>query len=39
MGDTGIACAQLGLDAAALWQDRGTLGQLLETFVYQELRR
>lgn len=39
MGDTGIACAQLGLDAAALWQDRGTFGQLLETFVYQELRR
>lgn len=37
--DTGVACALLGLDAAALWQDRGTLGQLLETFVYQELRR
>jgi uncharacterized protein len=39
MGDTGIACGQLGLDAAALWQDRGTFGQLLETFVYQEVRR
>ncbi|MBI2466213.1 MAG: ATP-binding protein [Candidatus Rokubacteria bacterium] len=39
MGDTGLACAQLGLDAAALWQDRDTLGQLVETFVYQELRR
>ena len=39
VGDTGIACAELGLDAAALWQDRGTFGQLLETFVYQELRR
>lgn len=39
MGDTGIACAQLGLYAAALWQDRGTFGQLLETFVYQELRQ
>jgi len=39
VGDTGMACALLGLDAAALSQDRGTFGQLLETFVYQELRR
>lgn len=39
LGDTGIACALLGLDAEALWTDRDTLGQLLETFVYQELRR
>ena len=39
LGDTGIACALLGLDAAALWEDRATLGQLLETFVFQELRR
>jgi uncharacterized protein len=39
MGDTGLCCALLGLDAATLSQDRGTLGQLLETFVYQELRR
>ena len=39
LGDTGVACALLGLDAESLWQDRGTLGQLLETFVYQELRR
>lgn len=39
LGDTGLACALLGLDAEALWLDRGTLGQLLETFVYQELRR
>jgi len=39
LGDTGIACALLGLDAEALWNDRDTLGQLLETFVYQELRR
>ncbi len=38
-GDTGLACALLGLDGPALWKDRGTLGQLLETFVYQELRR
>ncbi len=39
LGDTGVACALLGLDAESLWRDRGTLGQLLETFVYQELRR
>jgi predicted AAA+ superfamily ATPase len=39
VGDTGIACALLGLDAAALWQDRATLGQAVETFVFQELRR
>lgn len=39
VGDTGLACALLGLDAAALVQDRGMLGQLLETFVFQELRR
>lgn len=37
--DTGVACALLGLDAAALHADRTFLGQLLETFVYQELRR
>jgi uncharacterized protein len=37
--DTGLCCALLGLDAAALAHDRNTLGQLLETFVYQELRR
>jgi predicted AAA+ superfamily ATPase len=39
VGDTGVACAVLGLDASTLSRDRGTLGQLLETFVYQELRR
>lgn len=39
VGDTGVACALLGLDASALARDRPTLGQLLETFVYQELRR
>lgn len=39
LGDTGLACALLGLDAAALWEDRTLYGQLLETFVYQELRR
>jgi hypothetical protein len=39
VGDTGVACALLGLDAPALARDRATLGRLLETFVFQELRR
>ena len=39
LADTGVACALLGLDEAALAADRGTLGHLLETFVFQELRR
>jgi len=39
LGDTGVACALLGLDASALREDRETFGQLLETFVVQELRR
>jgi hypothetical protein len=39
MGDTGVACALLGLDAAALHRDRTVLGSMLETFVLQELRR
>lgn len=39
LGDTGLACALLGADVAALAADRSLLGQLLETFVFQELRR
>ncbi len=39
MGDTGLACALLGLDAESLWENRALFGRLLETFVYQELRR
>ncbi len=39
LGDTGLACALLGVDVAALKSDRTLLGQLLETFVFQELRR
>jgi len=39
LGDTGLACALLGIDAAALAGDRPLLGQVLETFVFQELRR
>jgi predicted AAA+ superfamily ATPase len=38
-GDTGVACALLGVDAARLAADRETLGSMLETFVLQELRR
>lgn len=39
LGDTGVAAALLGLDLASLREDRETFGQLLETFVFQELRR
>ena len=39
IGDTGLGCALLGLNPAALAQDRTLFGQLLETFVFQELKR
>ncbi|MGH8115135.1 MAG: ATP-binding protein [Rhodanobacteraceae bacterium] len=39
LGDTGLACGLLSLDAATLAADRAQLGPLLETFVYQELLR
>jgi len=39
MGDTGLACTLLGMDAQALWKDRTLYGRMVETFVYQELRR
>lgn len=39
VGDTGVACALLGVDADRLTADRPLLGALLETFVFQELRR
>jgi predicted AAA+ superfamily ATPase len=39
LGDSGLAAALLGMDAAALGEDRMLFGQLLETFVYGELRR
>jgi hypothetical protein len=39
MTDTGLACALLGVEADDLIRDRTLLGQLLETFVVQELRR
>jgi hypothetical protein len=39
LGDAGLASALLGLDSGALARDRQAFGQLLESFVYQELRR
>ena len=39
IGDTGLACALMGLNAAGLARDPQRLGALLETFVFQELRR
>jgi predicted AAA+ superfamily ATPase len=39
LGDTGLACSLLGLDADSLIEERAMLGQLLESFVYQELRK
>ena len=39
IGDTGLGCAVLGLDERGLAANREVLGQMLETFVYQELRR
>lgn len=39
IGDTGVGCALLGVDAWALAADRRMLGQFVETFVYQELRK
>jgi hypothetical protein len=39
IGDTGLACALLTADAAGLKADRTLLGQLLETFLFQELKR
>lgn len=39
LGDPGLACTLLGLDAAGLASDRGVLGRILETYVFQELRR
>ena len=38
-GDTGLACALLGVDARGLAKNRALLGQLLESFVFHELRR
>lgn len=39
LSDTGLACALLGVGAEEMHRDRPLLGQLLETFVFQELKR
>jgi hypothetical protein len=39
MTDTGLAAALLGMNAGRLEADRGMLGHLLESFVYNELFR
>ena len=39
LADTGLASALLGVNSKTLWQDKALLGQLLETFIYQELRK
>ncbi len=39
LADTGLACSLLGVNSASLWQDKTLFGQLLETFIYQELRK
>jgi uncharacterized protein len=39
IGDTGLACGLLGLNSELLNANRAQLGQVLETFVYQELRK
>lgn len=39
MTDTGLASALLGVDNQTLWEDKPLMGQLLETFIFQELRK
>jgi len=39
VGDTGLACALLTADVAGLKANRNLFGQLLETFVFQEIKR
>ena len=39
IGDTGLGCALIGANPGSLAQDRTLFGQLLETFVFQELKR
>ena len=39
MGDTGLGCALVGVNPGSLSRDRALLGQFLESFVYQELKR
>jgi len=37
--DTGLTCALLGISSNTLWQDKTLLGQILETFIFQELNK
>ena len=39
VGDTGIGCAVIGAKSESLQKDRDLIGQYLESFVYQELKR
>jgi hypothetical protein len=39
IGDTGLACSLLGLNGRDLETDREKLGPLLESFVYQEMKK
>ena len=39
LGDTGVACALMRMNSPALAHDGHLLGHVLETFVFQELRR
>lgn len=39
LADTGLACALMDINSKTLWEDKALLGQLLETFVFQELRK
>ena len=39
LADTGLACSLLGVTSKILWKNKTLLGQLLETFVYQELKK
>ncbi|MEA3231705.1 MAG: ATP-binding protein [Thermodesulfobacteriota bacterium] len=39
MGDTGLACAMMGVTSEGLKKDRALFGHLVETFVYQEVKR
>ena len=39
LADTGLACSLMGVNSQTLWQDKALLGQLLETFIYLEIRK
>ena len=39
IGDTGLGCALIGTNPVSLARDRSLFGRMLETFVYQELKR